>query len=250
MTEPAIPPIFFLHNPKAAGTSIKFRLDRSFEPQEISPTIEALPRDRDPTSWDNYDHYKFISGHCGYETYQAIGAGHLLITNFRHPVSRIVSLYDYWRNNFRDDEPAKGVALNAPHFARGMSFADFIRTDEPIVRLYVRNAHARQLLETAWRYWEPEQSNLLTLKRRIDAMHWYYLCEQPELSELWFKAQFPQIPPGPFAVENVTLCSQQPKTEPSPEDIAVICQFNYFDLEIYNYAANLIRNRASASPSR
>jgi hypothetical protein len=42
---------------------------------------------------------KYYSGHFGYSAYAAVNDGHKLVTSFRHPVTRIYSIYNYWKYN-------------------------------------------------------------------------------------------------------------------------------------------------------
>lgn len=249
----APPPIFFLHGPKGGGTALRTRFARAFAAAEASPTIERIPSDRDPAAWAAFAGFKFLSGHCGYEVYRAIGANHRLVTNFRLPVDRVVSLYDYWRNNFGDDDADHNYeTLNAPRFARQLTFSEFIRSDELAVKLYVRNAHSRQLLKSAWLYRNLNFIDLLTLKWRIRRMHWFYICENPAMSEIWFKHQFPEIPADPLAIENATNYTEKQKTIPTAEDLEILRRHNAFDLEIHAYASRLLQQRVSAltEPSR
>jgi len=242
--ETAAPPIFFLHGPKAGGTAINTRFARAFAPEDVSPTIERIPSDRNPDAWHAFARYKYISGHCGHEVYRSVGARHLLVTNFRLPVSRIVSLYDYWRNNFGEDDDGHNYPLlNAPRLVRKLTFAEFIRSDDPAAKLYVRNAHSRQLLDSAWLYRDLNFFDLLRLKWRVRHLHWFYVCEKPKQSEVWFKHQFPQFPATPLGVENPTDYASKPKTVPTQDDLAVIRQHNACDLAIHKYASELLERR-------
>jgi hypothetical protein len=253
MTGRTPPPIFFLHGPKGGGTALRSRFARAFAAEEVSPTIERIPSDRDLAAWGAFAGFRFLNGHCGYEVYRAIGANHRLVTNFRLPVDRVVSLYDYWRNNFGDDDAGHNYeTLNAPRFARQLTFSEFIRSDELAVKLYVRNAHSRQLLESAWLYRDLNFIDLLTLKWRIGHMHWFYICENPAMSEIWFKHQFSEIPPDPLAIENATNYAEKPRTIPTAEDLEILRRNNAYDLAIHAYASRLLQRRVSAltEPSR
>lgn len=241
--------VLFLHNPKAGGSAVADRFTAEIGENRSALLGIFLPSDRE--NWTYSPEYDFISGHCGYELFREIGKSHHLVTNFRHPVDRIVSLYDFWRNNIDANDPVeRDMALPqppltaiGPHLARTLSFSEFIRRDDEAVSIFIRNAHARQLLDTPWKYWELKNCDLRTLKRRIRNLHWFYICEQPAASNRWFARQFPEVPDGNLSIENPTDYTEKPKTVPTQEDIDKILRDNRFDLEIYNYAQHILQKR-------
>ena len=235
--------ICFLHLPKAGGTSVRSRFLAAFEPNSVSPTVEGLPHERDPSAWSTYGRYDFVSGHCGYEVYRDLGSRYHLVTNFRHPVARIVSLYDYWHNNTTKAQVRRIGKLNGPALARRMSFTEFVNSDEEALKLYLRNAHARQLLKTPWEYWQLVPADYLKLRRQIRRMHWYYVVEYKNLSEAWFQIRFPWLSAVELRSENVTRYKWRAKTKPTQADIETILRHNRYDVAIYEYAVHLLQAR-------
>lgn len=241
--------VFFLHNPKAGGTSITTLLTAAIGAENAASSDASLPIDR--KQWKHWSKHDFIYGHCGYELFKSAGRNYFLITNFRHPVSRIVSLYDFWRNNIGPDdvideylkmESPPDTAV-APYLARTLSFSDFIRRRDVAVSVYIRNWHARQLLRTPWEYWRPNWLDRWRLRRRIEALHWFYICEEPAPSTAWFAQQFPSLEGRSLTTENPTEYSGSSRTVPSKDDIEVILRDNRLDVEAYNLAQTILHAR-------
>lgn len=244
------PRILFFHNPKAGGTAVASQFKSMIGVENSMIWDQSCPPDRG--SWKSCSRHDLIHGHCGYDFFQEVGPNYLLTTNFRHPVSRIVSLYDFWRNNTDGADlinqqtslANSPVTVIAPYLARHLSFPKFLREQHVAISIYTKNFHARQLLKTPWEYWKPNRFNLLTLKRRIRRMHWFYVCEYPMLSEAWFRIQFPTVPlPLGLSHENTTNYEQKEKTIPSTDDVALVLSNNWLDLAIYRFAVRLLEKR-------
>lgn len=248
--------IFFFHNPKAGGTSIKTVLEALVPRRERCPQIENDEIDHRKLN-GNYKSsrgYALYSGHYGYDVYQTVANGHLPLTNFRHPVDRLISTFNYF--NYAVHLPLK---LTLPdHFyhvrlARKISFDEFISSSDPRVEIYTRNGHFRQLTYSPW---SPElRKSLDDAIAFIDQMPWYYVCEQPEVSTTWFRNVFK------VRVDQIPRENQTPKISDSQVSAAqisestrsLILEKNQLDLVLYNYAVNRLarmRDRLNlASPA-
>jgi hypothetical protein len=229
---------FFLHNPKAGGTSIRDQLARWFGPAEVAPTLNVLP--------DVYGRnaplqlpggYRYYAGHYGFDDYRAVSAKHLLITNFRHPTSRILSLYNYFRNAVPDSAELRGSdEYYAVRFARRASFDAFIASEDPRVSTYTHNHHFRQLAGSGWSL--DLRASLEDVCDRIDRLDWYYVCEYPQLSTLWGR-QALGLPNLDIGRSNVT--PQDARVVQGGEALdeatrALLLIRNHYDLAIYNHA--------------
>jgi hypothetical protein len=128
---------FFLHNPKAGGTAIREQLAQRFGPNDTAPSVDLVP--------DIYSHipppnlergYRFYAGHYGYAHYRALGGEHALITNFRHPATRVLSLYNYFRTSVENTaEVREAPQYHAVRFARQVGFDEFVASDDPRVAI-------------------------------------------------------------------------------------------------------------------
>ena len=227
--------VLFLHNPKAGGTSISSAFTNQLAGNEFvvgMPSRAWVPVAIDAKA---YRENRYLAGHVGYRFAQELGADFELITNFRHPVTRLASLYDYWWNlgtdAFIEKHPHSG-----PSAVQGLSFSDFVTAEQKPLSLFVENLHARQLFDCPWSQVAIGPVELEIIYRRIDAMRWFYVCEEPAASERWFHTVFPDVPFDARRRENETSYSRRRRTYPSPAETHIIFTRNSADLAIYNYA--------------
>ena len=239
--------IFFFHNGKAGGTSIKKVLEDFFPRRQRCPQIEIDEIDHRNLKGDykRFRGYALYSGHYGYDVYAAVANGHATLTNFRHPVDRLISCFNYF--NYVVNLPQK--VTQPDHFfhvrlARSISFEEFIFSSDPRVEIYTRNSHFRQLTHSVW---SPEvRKSVDEAIAFIDQMPWYYVCEYPELSTTWFRMVF-NIPVTEIPRENRTprvSDSQVSAANISEKTRSLICEKNQLDLALYEYAVKkLLLNR-------
>ncbi len=197
--------------------------------------------------------YALYSGHYGYDIYAAIANGHVALTNFRHPVDRLVSLFNYFKYVVQTPEkPTRPDHFYHVRLARSISFEEFVTSSDLHVQIYTRNAHFRQLTHSLWSL-ETHRS-LDDAFALLDHMPWYYVCEHPELSTAWFRTVFGiQIPEIPR--ENRTpkvSTSQVDANNVSESTRSRILERNQLDVALYEYAVKrllLIREKLNLVPS-
>lgn len=237
--------IFFLHNPKAGGTSIGNILRGLYKAEDVAPSFSCAPNDhrKNRELLSNFTGYKIYIGHYGYEYYEKLGCGFELITNFRHPVARIYSLYRYWRQNVRLEHLAEidPADKRVVAFAHELSFSDFIRHPDADLRLYLENAHFRQLHRCNWTPKAVTVDSMATVKRRIDEMPWFFIAEEGETSARLFQRFLPEIDVQDIPRDNI---STGVLSTVSDEDAAYIEQINDADLKIYEYALQIQQKRS------
>lgn len=229
---------FFLHNPKAGGTSIRDQLAQRFGPAEVAPTLDLLPEVYSQNVPRQLPRgYRYYAGHYGFDDYKAVSTKHLLITNFRHPASRILSLYNYFRTAVPDSAELRSSAeYYAVRFARRASFEAFVSCEDPRVSTYTHNHHFRQLAGSGWSL--DIRASLDDVYDRIDHLAWYYVCEYPQLSVLWGR-QALGLPDLDIGRSNVT--PQDGGGGPGGQDVdeatrALLLIRNHYDLATYNHA--------------
>ncbi|MGX8011186.1 hypothetical protein ACVDG8_020595 [Mesorhizobium sp. ORM8.1] len=236
-------PLFFLHNAKAGGTSIKQMFENLYPRDAIAPLIENTPRQyRDiARNYSRFKGYKFYAGHYGYCLFEAVGDGHALVTNFRNPVSRILSLYDFWRNNVSEDHVGSMPEVDAAPVkeAKAKSFSDFIRSDNPSLRLYIDNTHYRQILDTWCVDRTPSLLGLVKVLKRIIGMKWFFVTEFPGLSQVALKQAFPEIGLSAIPIANESN-DKKPEDSLSGEDVSYLIRRNGMDFTIYAFAVVLL----------
>lgn len=238
-------PIFFLHNPKGGGSSLRELFSSRFEPGEIAPVFCNAPNEHRAQigAIRQWRGFKFYAGHYGHDVYEQIGAGHRLITNFRDPVERIVSMYRYWRNNVRLEDVSDLLPGDAEFvkLAHNLAFSNFIRSDNPHLQLYLSNFHFRQLRKSGWEHADPGLSDLIIVKRRISRMPWFYVAETGQLSLSLLRRAFPDLVDAELPRENV---SRGDRLSLDAADVDLLVQRNRYDYAIFGHALREQQRRA------
>lgn len=239
--------VFFLHNPKAGGSSVRAVLESLVPNEKTAPTFCNAPEDARARSWDveALRGFGLYAGHYGYDVFEEFGTRHALITNFRNPVDRIRSLYRYWRNNVDlnglsslHEGDARVVRL-----AHSLSFSEFIRSSDPNLRLYLENFHFRQIFKSGWEWCDVNAVNISIVHNRISGMEWFYVAEMPQASIVLFKDFLGPECAAEIPYENV---SSGPDVLLTDDDREYLLGINTLDLEIYALAVALQQNRLEA----
>lgn len=140
--------LFFLHIPKTAGTSVSEALRQGFHPDEICPEYEEHHLIRADTQALRA-RYRYFAAHAGFDVAERLGE--YIVTVLRDPEARIISLYNYWRQQgqrvFR--ETAEGPANEGVRLAATQDFETFLSTQSLAVRLQLANTQAYMLAATA-----------------------------------------------------------------------------------------------------
>jgi hypothetical protein len=144
--------IFFFHNPKAGGTSLIRTLESRFPPEKRCPIIENTKVEHDGLAGDytRFRGYDLYAGHYGYDIFAAVSEGHACLTNFRHPITRLILLYNFFSCVVDlPDQELRKERFYAVRFAKAASFGRFVSSADSRVEVYVRNWHFRQLATPA-----------------------------------------------------------------------------------------------------
>lgn len=250
--------VFFFHNPKAAGTSIIKSLRNSVREGKESPHVEhtvweymALKRD-----YSNFMGYDLYIGHYTRHCYDAVKDGHVYVTNFRNPVSRVISLYNFFRYIVPNQEFVEGMDINSMDCvtaAASLEFEDFINCRNPYVMSYISDHHFRQLTASQWIYEDRPKATIAEACDFIDGALCYYVCEYEEASLRWMKQE---LNLQDLTYENTTRDLPQSVKEADISDKArqTILDINQRDLAIYHHAVKRLLERqqqwAAADSSR
>lgn len=236
--------VFFLHNPKAGGSTIRKLISDASSTKTICPTFSNSPNSDDylDDNLDYYSNFDLFFGHWGYNFIEKIGSNNIIISNFRRPVNRIYSIYRYWKNNINlnDLNNLNEKDYACVEFAKKYSFSDFIRLDSKDLNLYINNFHCRQLYYDGWKYFDLNEIIINVIKDRIKKMHWFYITENPTSSIFLFRKSFPQFQHVLFGQENVSIGQYEKILD---EDVNYLMSLNYWDYQIYSYAWHLQSER-------
>ena len=142
--------IVFLHLPKTGGTTLHHLLIQQTEPDCVCPErfngLHAYPS-------GELAHYRLFSGHFDLVSTRLIPGRKAVITMFRDPVQRLVSVYNFQRAHRKETIESSGLEL--ARLANQYSMADFFRVDEVRCHPSINNAMTRILTQQfpSWR-WE------------------------------------------------------------------------------------------------
>jgi hypothetical protein len=186
-------------------------------------------------------------GHYGHDVYRAVDAGHAIITNFRHPATRLTSLYNYFRFTVRPTpEELETRDYTAVRLAKSASFEDFVLCDDPMVAMYTSDQHFRQLANTPWSMASTRSERAVA--DMVEAMPWFYVCEFPEASYLWARRalgwRFDRV-----ARENLTAAGESPASVLAMPDRLYdeLMARNARDLALYRLAVDRLIGATTCS---
>lgn len=230
----SLPKIFFFHNPKAGGTSVSEWLLANYNAGETAPNIvnDHLKHCELDGNYDAYCGYSFYAGHYGRDIYDCVNDGHFPITNFRHPIQRLISLYNF----FRFVVPSTEEIMTHPRYvgvqaAKRLCISAFLLCDEPDVAIYTRNFHVRQLTRSGF----DEEADLSSAMGFVQTMPWYYLAEEPDRSLYWAQSwlckpltEIPRSNKTPEHNDRIYDISDSLKSD--------LLKINELDYELYMYA--------------
>lgn len=140
---PALPRVIFLHIPKTAGSSVnahfKHHLGSTWSGGAVGLNAAAGIK---PAALDRARRARFVFGHFGWQTLEAVRGDAFTFTVLRDPAERVVSLYRFARIRNLAAGSGFGPLMD---MARNAGFAEFCRSDDSRVRPFIDNAQARTL---------------------------------------------------------------------------------------------------------
>jgi hypothetical protein len=245
-------PMFFVHIDKSGGLSVIAVLRKHFEQSEICahPPNDAWQA-RDLTG------YRLYAGHFTYDFFGGLGGTKLIM--MRHPVARIVSLYDFYRAHRPEYLATVQPRLPGPGVARSGNLAHFLHTNDPDVIEPSSNTVAHRLLGR--RYYElmPDEDAVLAESiHQLRDFAWVGITDQFEQSIQLLCDTFGWAVPEAMPKENSTYenHSNNPhlerveRTVPTENERELILQRNRIDLALFNEARNLLSERMSRQDAR
>lgn len=239
--------LFFFHNPKAAGLSITHAIKAATGEEAHAPEIANNLNQHEALGgqYEGFKGHDIYTGHYGRDVFEAVRDGHPYITNFRHPVRRVLSLYNYFRDTFKKLSSGEGSAAYyaACEAAATMSLHDFVICDQPAVRVFVSDFHFRQLTSTPWEFRDP--APLEAAYEFIDGALCYYVCEFEDLSRRWLAESL-----GLESLPHDNTSHDKPGSlrpdQIQDETVKAILELNTRDLAIYRYAVQGLLGRNAA----
>jgi len=128
----------FLHIGKTAGTSVQHAL---FETMQGTAILHESLQNFDRVSAAEIAINDLVIGHFGYQHVAKLRADRFLMTFLRDPVERVISNYHFLRSG----SPISGYSQRAIGAAKALTLSEFLRCDEPGVRMVTENFQAKAL---------------------------------------------------------------------------------------------------------
>jgi hypothetical protein len=203
--------------------------------------------------------HRLFTGHFDVDFIDLVDPSGFKLTLLRDPLSRIVSMYDFWRSidlgwaNYS----LTNARFNAPRFARTHTFGAFVRTNNPFVIEAIQNSAARQLLGRRFGDLAADPVNAAQAAfARLQTFDWY-------ATTTGLSAAFPALSAllGASAPDDVHVhrtYSPEPHeprvqvmaTIPSVADQLFCMKINQIDLRLYNLATSGLAFGFSTPPGR
>jgi len=245
-------PIFLMHVPKCAGTSVYRYLRPSFDESEVCPppshgVWDWLPRD--------VPGYKLYCGHFSADFLKQMRPGGTRLIVMRHPLSRVVSLYDFWRSYrweyIRSHLPPP--PKNGPAIAKAGDLGSFLGTDSEFAIEQIYNPVARQLVGSRYQeLWPDEDAIIAASIAELQALDWIGVAESFETSFRLLNRVFDLPIPAVIPRELLTydVRPDDPtrevvaKSQPTDEESQRIIRGNRVDMDIYRKGRKILEDRA------
>ena len=221
-------PLFFLHIPKTAGTTLNKILDDNFDTQSVFDlyTDEQRIKLRE-TTYEDIASYDLVRGHVFIANFSDILDGPIpfnVFTFLRDPISRVVSEY-YFLKSWPKSHVYSFLNEN------DITLSEYVTSDHPQLRMRGKNAMVNSLsgvglasidegLEMAWHH----------LK---DRFMFYGILERFDESVLILNKY---LDLGRCFYERQNVRSKQVHHPVTPEEAALIQEHNQADIELYERA--------------
>lgn len=236
----ALPPkhYIFNHIPKTGGISFLAICRNNLDPTEISPhlddtEIRLLPR-------ASFEHYRLIRGHFSVLVQTGLCRSRYSMTLLREPIKRIFSAYTFWRMS-PEINPVTSKA-------KELTFTDFVLyfSDSPTIIHNPYTHHFAAIGRDFPAYPADRAALLAAAKHNLAAYDFVGVCEEFGLSVRLLCQELGWRPPAAVPHENRTS-SEKWFGEIALETLDILRDRNQLDVELYEYAVQLLHARAQAA---
>ncbi len=245
-----IEPFFFVHVPKTAGGSVSAILRTMFPEEDICPHPAV-------GAWEasQLRGYRLYSGHFSIDFVdQVAGAESVRLIMLRHPVARVISLFDYLRSYRWEHQSAFWTDQEkARRLVNSGSLGEFLNMSFAANAVY--NQVAQVLLgERSTLLLNDESRATDEALRALERFAWVGITERftDSIDVLTKTLGLPTVPSLPWA-----HCTYQPsaseahmfepvcKTIPTEKERRRILDGNRVDIAIYRRGCEILRERVS-----
>lgn len=243
-------PIFFMHIPKCAGKSVFSILSRKFDRTQICP---QPPYGTWQWTAGEVRGYSLYSGHFSTDFVEEMATGGAKLVIMRHPLSRIVSLYDFWRSYRWDyiNSSLPAPPFNGPALAKSGSLMNFLETTSEFGVSRIYNTAARQVLGRRFAQLWPNQDAIISESiAALRGFAWVGISELfgPSAALLCELLQQPVLTPEPLegATRDVSTDPNREivsRSKPTALEVERILEGNRVDLALYAEGRKILEER-------
>ncbi|WP_170975747.1 FkbM family methyltransferase [Rhizobium sp. FY34] len=235
--------LFFFQLPNSGGTSIANAIRSASNHLLIAP---YFGRNTDQyklikENLSEFKGYNIYFGHISRDIFNAVETGHEYLINFRHPVARAFSLYNFFRNDERlaaRDDPMSQMNMFCAEAARSLSFADFVASEHPNIRTWISDFQFKQLTSNPWSPDQPS-GHLDDVFGFVKKALGLFVCEFSEISSRRLCSTL-NLPAIPFDNTSYDKPNSVSESEIRDETIDLILSLNQRDLKIYQFAVDQV----------
>ena len=233
-------PLFFLHLPRTAGTTIDAILTRHFAPQEVLKIYaEQEYREHREHSREELAAYKYITGHLlltGMTPPTFCNTEVDVFTLLREPIGRLVSEYRFLRTW---DKNHLYRLLNDGN----ISFADYVRSDVYALKFRGKNFMTRCISGMGFNSAYPVAA-LATAKKNLERVFVFFGLQERFLESLLLLGDMLGVQDLLHERRNALKVTDEIPI--SEDDLALARELNRADVELYAFAEALFAERVAA----
>lgn len=227
--------LIFLHIPKTAGTTFARILRRYYSRNQMRHFSDAAERQEFLTLPDSEKRrYRVLHGHMEFGIHEHLSQPFTYLTFLRDPLERAISLYYFVREQPENRNYEKVQQLPLDEFVANEFRAQHL--DDRQTRL-LSGVHTDG----------PCTPDMLEQAKHNLAAHFSMIGLTERFDEAVIMARRQFNWPRPFYYKR--LVSNRPQVEQLPESVlAVLRDYNQFDLQLYEYACQLFDERVRRQP--
>jgi hypothetical protein len=229
--------LIFLHIPKTAGSTFHMILNSRFSESETQNLFGSRYSEPEIAQFINAPaeakkHIRLLKGHMPFGLHQYLPGHSQYISVLRDPVERVISQYYYIKKNVHNplhEQVEKG----------GMSIAEFVSSG---IAVGMNNGQCRFLNGDLdeFNFDTCDVSLFENVKKHIDEQFiWLGITERFDESILLLSILMGWEKQPHYIRENISK-TRKSRAEISAGDIEVIKRYNEFDMQLYQYANELL----------
>ena len=234
-------PLFFLHIPRTAGTTVDHILMKKFPTESILKCYKL----------DEYKNNRFSNEESMVKIKYI--TGHLLLTKYnppmfydhevnvftflRNPISRLISEYIFYKT-WPNQHLYRYINDN------NISFKAYIQSSDKILKYRGKNFMTRSISGIGFEYNKASLSALAVAKRNLDKNFFFFGITEKFTESILLLSKKIGIDIDFYEEHN--KLNKKTKEEITDEDISMAQELNQTDIALYNFAIDLFNERINS----